>query len=476
MRLIALTSIVIIGKAWLIKIAGIELHYDEAQYWEWSRRLDWGYYSKGPLIAWLIAFSESLFGHGEWQVRLFAWLSHGIFLALIFLFAMDLSGDRKVAWWAWIITLATPDYFILGMVMTTDVLLFAFWTWGLWAAFRALYRNHPWAWVEFGLAVGLGALTKLSIGLLALVVGLYVLINGRHHRHLRSPSPWIGLLLLILCMSPMLIWNANHDWVMFRHELGHLGHREWSFVRPLLFLAGQWVALSPFVIIFALPVIFKMPATEERRFLWLTGLAWSGFFIFKAIHAKVQPNWPAAVYIGLLLLFAEYVRHSGARKKTLVRGGMLATVLLLALCFFPAAIGLRVDQDPFKDTKYWRDPIARIYREAGPVDFILTNSYQHAGELAFYWPHEIPVYLTGRSDRRFNQHDLWPGIERETGKNGLYVSTAPTPPPLLPSAFAKCKPLPNVTSQNPEGNVLRTFYIHKCERYRPVAWPKPSYY
>ena len=33
----------------------LDLSPDEAHYWEWSRRLDLSYYSKGPLIAYLIA-------------------------------------------------------------------------------------------------------------------------------------------------------------------------------------------------------------------------------------------------------------------------------------------------------------------------------------------------------------------------------------------------------------------------------------
>ena len=32
----------------------LQLYPDEAQYWLWSRTLDWGYYSKPPVIAWLI--------------------------------------------------------------------------------------------------------------------------------------------------------------------------------------------------------------------------------------------------------------------------------------------------------------------------------------------------------------------------------------------------------------------------------------
>src|SRR5271155_403291 len=40
----------------------IDLAPDEAHYWDWSRHLDWSYYSKGPLVAWLIRLSCDLFG------------------------------------------------------------------------------------------------------------------------------------------------------------------------------------------------------------------------------------------------------------------------------------------------------------------------------------------------------------------------------------------------------------------------------
>src|SRR5579863_88185 len=40
----------------------LDLAPDEAHYWDWSRHLDWSYYSKGPLVAWLIRASCALFG------------------------------------------------------------------------------------------------------------------------------------------------------------------------------------------------------------------------------------------------------------------------------------------------------------------------------------------------------------------------------------------------------------------------------
>ena len=57
-------------------ISPIELSVDEAQYWHWSQNLDYGYFTKPPLIAWVIALSTNIFGNEEWAVRLFSPIIH----------------------------------------------------------------------------------------------------------------------------------------------------------------------------------------------------------------------------------------------------------------------------------------------------------------------------------------------------------------------------------------------------------------
>src|SRR5438552_6577273 len=46
----------------------LDLAPDEAHSWDWSRHLDWSYYSKGPLVAWIIRASCEIFGN--WSVSL----------------------------------------------------------------------------------------------------------------------------------------------------------------------------------------------------------------------------------------------------------------------------------------------------------------------------------------------------------------------------------------------------------------------
>ena len=474
--LAALSVILIAIKAWLVRAAGVDLHYDEAQYWEWSRQLDWSYYSKGPLIAWLIALSEAVFGHGAWQVRLPAWLAHCALLFLIFAFARDVWGNRRAAWWAVIIFLLTPEYFTLGLVMTTDIWLFLCWTWGLWAAYRALTFDRIRTWYETGLAAGIGTLTKLSIGLLPAGLGIAVLLVPRWRHHLKSPHLWGGLALMILLMSPVLLWNAAHGWVMFHHEQGHLGHIHWSLGRGLYFFVEQTMVLSPLVVLVAFSILRRLPEQPGQRLLWGLSLGWIAFFFFKALTAKVEVNWPAPSYIGLIVLFAGHVQSLPRWKRRTLFAGFGFSLAAMTLIYFLYDFGFNNRQDPFKDTKAWGAPIAALSRAAPPVDFILAPNYKVAAEVAFYWPRQLPVYVAGSADRRFNQHDLWPGIDREAGRDGLWVSTSPDVPSELAQAFSRCTALPSVPAVTPDGRTLRTFYVRRCQSYKPIVWPKPTTY
>lgn len=473
-QLLVLTAIILLPfKAWLTWTAGIEMHFDEAQYWEWSQQLDWSYYSKGPLIAWLIALSEFLFGHGEWQTRLFGWIAHAALLALMFHFTRHVWNSRAAGWWAVLIVLLTPMYFTLSLVMTTDNLLLLFWAWGLWAAWRALILERPHAWLEAGTAVGLGGLTKLSIGLLPLMIGLLVLLRPRWRHHLRDRHLWLGLLLMLACMSPVLLWNASHDWVMLRHEQGHIESKHWSLTSGLEFLAGQWLALSPIVVTLAIALLWRRPCDDGRFFLWITGLAWLVFFLVKSMTGKMQINWPAPAYLGLIVLFSGAIANMSVMQRRILYAGLVSSIILMAVAYFPQQFGLKGNLDPFIKSKYWRAPIERIAVLAPTADFILTDRYHLAAELAYYWPQRVPVYITGSSSRRLNQHDLWPSIGRERGRNALYIIDDDRPHPLLAQAFARCIAMAPLEIASRDGIRIRTLHPYHCENYQDIVWPQP---
>src|SRR6478609_12217905 len=86
--------------AYLANHCPLDLAPDEAHYWDWSRHLDWSYYSKGPLVAWLIRLSCELFGSWSEQhtgsltfaVRLPAVCCGALLLASLYALVVQVFG------------------------------------------------------------------------------------------------------------------------------------------------------------------------------------------------------------------------------------------------------------------------------------------------------------------------------------------------------------------------------------------------
>ena len=94
--ILALTLLRVLALA----VTPTDLFVDEAQYWFWGQNLDFGYYSKPPLIAWLIRFVTELANSSEaFWVRLPAPLLHGITAVLLgYLRRGDLDVGQGLGW------------------------------------------------------------------------------------------------------------------------------------------------------------------------------------------------------------------------------------------------------------------------------------------------------------------------------------------------------------------------------------------
>ena len=111
-------------------VTPLDLGVDEAQYWLWSQTPDFGYFTKPPLIAWIIAAAHWLFGHHTWAVRLpSCWIHLGTAL-LLWRAASWLYGQQagRLAALIWITLPATG---LGSFLISTDTPLLALWSAGL---------------------------------------------------------------------------------------------------------------------------------------------------------------------------------------------------------------------------------------------------------------------------------------------------------------------------------------------------------
>src|ERR1700756_1089409 len=152
--LVGVGAITMFRLLWLA-LQPADLFPDEAQYWVWSQKLALGYYSKPPLVAWLIALTTGLCGDSEFAVRLSAPLLHAG--AAVFVYSIGARlYDRRVGFWSALAYASLPGVSVSAFIISTDAPPLLFWAAALYAFIRAREEGKWSWWTAVGLAAGLG--------------------------------------------------------------------------------------------------------------------------------------------------------------------------------------------------------------------------------------------------------------------------------------------------------------------------------
>jgi hypothetical protein len=324
---------------YLVVLCPYELSGDEAHYWEWSRRLELSYHTKGPGIAWTIAGVRQVLGDSEWAIRLPAVVFS--FIAAVSVYRLTLESahsDLRSGFYAVAMYFLTPAFLLTSLLMTPDAPLMAFWALALWGGWRIIDRlkqgrTARWAWLWVGAAIGVGLLYKHTMLLLPLGMLGFALTHGVKLRPKWRNLPWAigGLLLAGAAASPMVIWNAQNGWPNIAHLLGHLGvgagdqsHVQpagwsWDWRTTPEFLAGQLLILGPVAALIPLALWWTFKPrpertpeawTEEGRFtpayLWWCALPTLGLYLAVSVVTDVEANWPIAAYLSVFCLLGQF--------------------------------------------------------------------------------------------------------------------------------------------------------------------------
>ncbi len=418
---------------WLVFFSELTLAEDEAHYWEWSRRPGWSYATKGPGVAWAIWLSTSLFGHSEWAVRLPAVLASAISTLAIADLARRAFGDRRVGFFAGAVWQCLPAVGITSVLMTIDGPYLACWAVACWAWFRASRERWRPGWVIAGLALALGFLFKYTIVLL--VIGLAIDLLRRSGRE-RRPLGGGVLALAVACLGlvPVLIWNAQHDWVTLHHLLGHLGVRGgegvsetsggWSYDPKwtLEFIVLQTAVTGPALALMIAGIVGTRRSRELPGFMLCAAAPVFVFYLLVTLLTPAEGNWAMGGFVTLCPLAGWMVVSARQRRVTWLRlvWGASAVTGVLALLISPgASLAARTpwlgEKIPVHRMMGMREHAQaawelgeRLREETGRETFFVTGHYGRASQLAFYLPGRPTVYCAataiGGSSR---QYDHW---------------------------------------------------------------------
>lgn len=467
---------------------------DEAHYWEWSRRLDLSYYSKGPAVAYVIALFTSVFGPNEFGIRIGAVFFSTAASYLIYLIGRDLFGSETAGFQAAVLTNITPIFSIGAILMTTDVMFLTFWAATVWAVMRAVETKGGRWWYLSGLFIGLGFLSKYTMVLVYPCIALFLLSSKRERVWFLRKEPYIGALVSLAAATPVIYWNITHGQVTIKHTMGqaHVGSGTLS-VGPLFeFIGSQALLLTPLIFIGLVYGLLKCGAEgfkADKSGLKLAFFASAPlflFFLFKGLHGKVQANWAVASYMtalpaGVWALGELYGKLSGAGKKVL-RGAVLLAVATGAVASFFAYFPWTLEPlgakrimwgPPYNRVTGWEELGGKVSAVKDEMDslgptFIMSDTYQITSELALYTKGNPVTYNVYTGSRRMNQYDLWPGFEGLAGHNAIYVKGGDAViDPVVEAAFERCD-RELYTIRLADGRALKSFTIWRCYGFKGI--------
>lgn len=487
-HLLMLLAVLFALRVGFLLVNGLDLVGDESYYWDWSRQPDWCYYSKPPMVAWLIGAFTWLLGDYTFTVRLPAVVLGTIFLWFFHATTQAFYGRRAAAF-GLLLILATPINVLANFLMTIDPPLYCFWMMSLYYLRRALFDQDSKAWLWAGCASAAALLTK-QVALVLPAMLLVFLLLDKQRRGLLKREFLIYLLPIIAAAVPILLWNQQHDWVMFGHSKSHFGsHEAVDAIRHLQhardFFLYQILLVSP--VIFVLVVFsslqtafnFKRLAAEQQ-FLWLMGPVLVLGVLVLSFLQKAQGNWPMPFYFtGLILLAGNWL--AGAWKKSLKIGLWLGYLMVATTYVLPlllSAVNLQNTAfDPTTRFKNWHEVATNIHFDrliALPnLDNTFVVAFGHrylASQLAFYLPDHPKVYRFETSGQVTSQYEVWPGPLEFIGKNGFVIgeSTEDELPRDLKSAFEHFRFLAEIANPSNPGS---PYYLYLGENLK--HWPNP---
>lgn len=476
-------AILALSSFWKIYVAfDLDLCFDEGYYYYWSLFPQLSYFDHPPLTAWAMWLSGILHFPGKLVVRIWPLVS-GIALAFIGRSLASRIYDRRAGDMAGIFLLLSPVFIANGFLMTPDTLFAPLWALAVSATWLALHNDSAgrkgvsgW-WFVVGLVSGVGFLCKYNMVIFFLCLGFLFLLAS----HWRKQIIWgslISAIIAFVIFLPVLIWNADNDWISFRFQLSHgfSASRHSVFKTIGNYVGGLLILVTPIVSLLCFRVSWPALFSKDERQIFLASFFWPmiAFFGYSAIKTWVQPNWPMmAFFAGLIILAGSW--HSVLPSIRRVAFGSLLIIDFVVMSYFviPQDVPIVVAGWPIESTRMREfrgaeaiaDTVRKAQQETG-VKAIMAKSHQLFGLLAFYAP-DLRDLLVSSWDCMQGKRPRFPWIEDEKwgGQDVLMVNFGVWADTDM-SAFEKVDFLKQVNVPY-RPNLFNEVYLYMGHNFRP---------
>ncbi|MFN3625112.1 MAG: ArnT family glycosyltransferase [Hyphomicrobium sp.] len=415
---------------------GTDLFFDEAQYWAWSEEPALGYFSKPPLIAWIIGAATTVCGIGEACVRLPSPILHTATALVVFWLGRRLYDARIGALSA--LAFATlPGVSLSAGLISTDVPLLLCWALALVGFSALLESDNVWPALLLGVAFGAGLNAKYAMAWFLMCAGVYLAVTPESRKILRDWRLYLALGIGVALIVPNLVWNASHKFATFAHTADNAN---WggSLLHPnkaLEFFGAQFGVFGPILFGAFLVIVWRAlreRLTDRARLLLAFSAPLIAVILVQAFLSRAHANWAAPAYIAASVLVIATMVREGAWGWLKASFAVHAVIILL-IVFGTSTAGrleLPVKSDPFARTLGWRDiadatraQLAKAAAAGKPFAAVLSDDRALTAELLYYMRNEPTPVLAWRPGAPHDHFELTRPFTASTPSPVLLVRT-----------------------------------------------------
>lgn len=391
-----------------------DLYVDESQYWLWGQEFAFGYYSKPPLIAWVIAAVTTLAGSDvPFWVRMPGAALHGLTALILAALTARIYGARLAVWVA--VGYATLPMVAVGsLLMSTDTVMAPCFAAALYFHRRLIETPTARFAALAGGFVGLAFMAKYVAVYFLVGVALAAVLRKDQRISWQHAGIMLGVFAAVI--SPNIAWNLSHQFTTLAHTADNVG-----WVRnenPLATLNAAGLAeffVSQFAVIG--PILFAallLAMARPKDHLAMAAFAIPALVVVcaQALLDKAYANWAVAAYFTGVILAIKTLEHRPRLRAASFAINGAFCLLLPVLVVFPT---LQLNDAPLLARQLGRADLSRQ---------IMALSAK-AGD--------IPIY----ADNRDVLADLF-----YTGRNAGLTIYAPRPKARARNHYEQRYPLP----------------------------------
>ncbi|MBR7158583.1 MAG: glycosyltransferase family 39 protein [Alphaproteobacteria bacterium] len=406
---------------------GVNLFFDEAQYWNWAKNLDFGYYSKPPFIAWAIAATTGVCSDTEPCIRLASPLAH-MMTAIALLFIGKKLFSKKAGMWSALIYITLPGVSFSSLLISTDPFLLMFWAWGLFFLIHALEENAWKWWLALGVCFGFGMLSKYAM--LFFIPGVLVFLAWEKKLlpALKNIKLWVSFGVGLGFYLPNVYWNYLHSFVSYAHtkDNANLAGSLFHPLQMLEFIGSQFGVFGPILFAVLLVMIVKIRSIKDTniRFLLSFTLPVLAVMTVEAFLSRANANWAASAYVSATVAVTGWLLAN--KKDAWVRASFILHIIVAALLYSNAYLWFDNPKlDIMKRAKGWDEAGRQIslLQQENPQILLLADERKILTPLLYYVrPFPETVYKWNPAGRIKDHYDLTTDLNSAIGKDFLVLT------------------------------------------------------